>query len=116
MTLSLLLPLPAMMDNYRGSMRSQRYQHLCRPILAQLTVHICTILLPSKESIEYVYKTGQKVMDRTSTRLGKLLPGSPEDIRFCGSFGVSAEVAKTTWELMEEHGLHPPGSDFLYFL
>ncbi len=90
--------------------------HLRRPILAQLTVHICTILLPSKESIEYVYKTGQKVMGRTSTRLGKLLPGLPEDIQFRGLFGVSAEVAKTTWELMEEHGLRPPGSDFLYFL
>ena len=55
-------------------------------------------------------------MGRTSKRLGKLLPGSPEDIRFRGSFGVSAKVAKTTWELMEEHGLRPPGSDFLYFL
>ena len=89
---------------------------MCHPNLAQLTVHVYYNLLPTKESIEYLYKTGQKVMGRTSKRLGKLLPGSPEDIRFRGSFGVSAKVAKTTWELMEEHGLRPPGSDFLYFL
>jgi hypothetical protein len=31
-------------------------------------------------------------------------------------FGVSAELAKTTWELMENHGLHPSGIDFLHFL
>jgi hypothetical protein len=49
-------------------------------------------------------------------RLGKLLPGLPEDILFCGSFGVSAEIAKTIWEMMEEHGLRPPSSDFLHFL
>jgi hypothetical protein len=55
-------------------------------------------------------------MGCTSTRLGKLLPGLPKDIRFHGSFGVSAELAKTTWELMEEHGLRPPDSDFLHFL
>ncbi len=55
-------------------------------------------------------------MGRTSTRLGKLLPGLPEDIRFRGSFGVSAELAKTTWELMENHGLRPSGIDFLHFL
>jgi hypothetical protein len=55
-------------------------------------------------------------MGCTSTRLGKLLPGSPKDIRFCGLFGVSAKLAKTTWELMEEHELCIPGSDFLHFL
>ncbi len=55
-------------------------------------------------------------MDRTSTRLGKLLPGLPKDIRFCGLFGVSTELAKTIWKLMEYHGLHPSGIDFLHFL
>ncbi len=55
-------------------------------------------------------------MGCTSTRLGKLLPGSPEDIRFHGLFGVSAELAKTTWELMENHGLRHSGIDFLHFL
>jgi hypothetical protein len=55
-------------------------------------------------------------MGCTSTRLGKLLPGSPKDIRFHGLFGVSTELAKTTWELMENHGLCPSGIDFLHFL
>jgi hypothetical protein len=49
-------------------------------------------------------------------RLGKFLLGFPEDIHFCGLFGVSTELAKTTWELMEDHGLRPSGSDFLHFL
>jgi hypothetical protein len=55
-------------------------------------------------------------MGCTSTRLGKLHSGSPEDVRFRGLFGVSAELVKTIWELMEGHGLHPTGSDFLHFL
>jgi hypothetical protein len=67
-------------------------------------------------SIEYIYKTGQEVMGCTSTRLGKLLLGLPEDICFRGLFGVSAELTKTTWELMENHGLRPSGIDFLHFL
>jgi hypothetical protein len=54
-------------------------------------------------------------MGRTSTRLDKLLLGLPKDIRFCGSFGVSAELAKTTWELMEDHGLRPSGGEFCHF-
>ncbi len=49
-------------------------------------------------------------------RLGKLLLGWSKDICFRGLFGVSAELAKTSWELMEEHGLRPPGSDFLHFV
>jgi hypothetical protein len=105
-----------MMDNYRKHAKPAIPTFVsplsCSTHSAQLSI-ICS---QTKESIEYVYKTGQKVMGRTSKRLGKLLPGSPEDIRFHGSFGVSAEVAKTTWELMEEHGLRHPGSDFLYFL
>ncbi len=52
----------------------------------------------------------------TCTRLDKLLPGSPKDIRFCGSFGVSTELAKTTWEVMENPGLCPSGITFHHFL
>ncbi len=55
-------------------------------------------------------------MGRTGTRLGKLLPGLPKDIRFRGLFGVSAELAKTTWELMNNQGLRPSSIDFLHFL
>ncbi len=39
------------------------------------------------------YTTGQKVMGRANRRLGKLLPGYPEDLRFCGFFGMLAEVS-----------------------
>jgi hypothetical protein len=87
------------------------------PQSCDLTVHIVQYILlySNKASIEHIYKTGQEVMGCTSTRLGKLLPGSPEDIRFRGLFGVSAELAKITWELMENHGLHPSGIDFLHF-
>ena len=116
MTLSSLLPpLPATMDNYRKQHAKPAIPTFVSPQSCSThSAHVYYNLLP--KSIEYVYKTGQKVMGRTSIRLGKLLPGLPEDIRFRGSFGVSAKVAKTTWELMEEHGLRPPGSDFLYFL
>ena len=112
---SLLPPLPATMDNYRKQHAKPAIPTFVSPQSCSThSAHVNYNLLP--KSIEYVYKTGQKVMGRTSIRLGKLLPGSPEDIRFRGSFGVSAKVAKTTWELMEEHGLRPPGSDLLYFL
>jgi hypothetical protein len=42
-------------------------------------------------------------MGRANRRLGKLLPGLPEDLRFRGHFGVSAEVAVEVWEMMNEH-------------
>ncbi len=45
---------------------------------------------------------GQRVMGRTSHMLGTLLLGSPEDTRFRGYFGISAEVAVEAWEMMEE--------------
>ncbi len=39
------------------------------------------------------YTTGQKVMGQANQKLGKLLMGLPEDLRFCGFFGVLAEVS-----------------------
>ena len=89
MTLSLLLPpLPATMDNYRKQHAKPAIPKFVSPQSCSThSAHVYYNLLP--KSIEYVYKTGQKVMGRTSIRLGKLLPGSPEDIRFRGSFGVS---------------------------
>ncbi len=41
-------------------------------------------------------------MGQRSHRLGILLPGSSEDHRFHGYFGVSAEVAVEAWKMMEE--------------
>jgi hypothetical protein len=46
--------------------------------------------------------------------LGTLLPGSPEDKRFRGYFGVSAEVAVE--EMMEELDCLPPLPQFQLYL
>jgi hypothetical protein len=45
-----------------------------------------------------------------------LLPGSPEDLRFRGYFGVSAEVAVEVWCMMDEHNCLPDDSKFIHFL
>ena len=55
-------------------------------------------------------------MGRGNKRLGKLLLGSPEDLRFRGFFGVSAQVSVTAWNMMEEHSVLPKNSEFLHFL
>ena len=43
--------------------------------------------------INNAYVHGLKVMGWENQRLVKLLVGLPEDLRFCVSFGVSADVA-----------------------
>jgi hypothetical protein len=55
-------------------------------------------------------------MGRASHALGVLSSGSPEDMRFWGTFGVSAEVAIKAWGMMEEHGLLPPNPQFCHYL
>jgi hypothetical protein len=45
-----------------------------------------------------------------------LLPGSPEDKRFCGYFGVSAKVAVEAWEMMEELDCLPLLPQFQHYL
>ena len=59
-------------------------------------------------TVEEAYVAGQKVMGRANQRLGKLLSGSPEDLRFRAFFGVSAQVAVTAWSMMEVHMFSPP--------
>ena len=66
-------------------------------------------------TVEKAYVAGQKVMGRANRRLGKLLPGSPEDLRFCGFFGVSAQVAVTAWDMLENHSVLPPNPKFVHF-
>jgi hypothetical protein len=66
--------------------------------------------------VNEAYRKGQKVMGQASRRLGKLLPGLPEDLCFCGYFGVSVEVAMEAWEMMEKHNCLPPVPNFLHFL
>ena len=48
--------------------------------------------------------------------LGKLLVVSPEDLRFCVSFGVSAEVAVEAWAMMADHNCLPPIPKFSHYL
>ena len=67
-------------------------------------------------SVNEAYREGQKVMGRANRRLGKLLPGLPEDLHFHGYFGVSAEVAVEAWEMMDKHNCLPSVPKFLHFL
>jgi hypothetical protein len=67
-------------------------------------------------TVKQAYVTGQKVMGRANRRLGKLLSGSPEDLRFRAFFGVSAQVAVTAWSMMEVHSVLPPNPKFDHFL
>jgi hypothetical protein len=55
-------------------------------------------------------------MGWTGHMLGTLLLGSPEDTRFCGYFGTSAEVAVEAWEMMEELDCLPPSPQFENYL
>jgi hypothetical protein len=67
-------------------------------------------------TINEAYLIGQRVMGREARRLGKLLPGSSEDLRFHGFFGVLAEVAVEAWQLMDGHNFLPPDPQFLHYL
>ena len=69
-----------------------------------------------KISVEDAYREGQMVMGRSGNTLGTLLPGSPEDKRFRGYFGVSAEVVVEAWEMMEELDCLPPSPEFRHYL
>ena len=71
---------------------------------------------PRKVSVDDAYRLGQSVMGRVGYRLGVIHPGSPEDKRFRGYFGVSAEVAVEAWEMMEEHDYLPPSPEFRHYL
>ncbi len=62
------------------------------------------------------YTTGQKGMGRANRRLGKLLPGLPEDLHFRGLFDVLAEVSVTAWDTMDNHSVLPPTPKLLHFL
>jgi hypothetical protein len=65
--------------------------------------------------VNNAFRKGQKVMGQANRRLGKLLPGFPEDLRFCGYFGLSAAVAVEAWEMMDKHNCLPPDPKFVHF-
>ena len=109
-----------------GGEALRRCNHCChcrRPrtlpghlILSQFL--LCPVLFCTRKQVTVAnaYATGQKVMGRANLRLGKLLPGSPEDLRFRAFFGVSAQVSVTAWDMMENHSVLPPTPEFLHFL
>ena len=66
--------------------------------------------------MDELYREGQQIMGRAAHRLGILRPGSPEDGRFRGYFGVSAEVALEAWDLMEEIDCLPPSPQLKHYL
>ncbi len=67
-------------------------------------------------AVTNAYTTGQKLMGLANQRLGKLLLGLPEDLRFCGCFGMLAEVSVAAWDsMMENHSVLPPTPKFLHF-
>jgi hypothetical protein len=74
-----------------------------------LTVLLCCMFFCNHKQVTVndAYTTGQKVMGWANQRLGKLLPGSAEDLRFCGFFGVSAEVSVVAWDMIENHSVPP---------
>ena len=67
-------------------------------------------------TVNDAYREGQVVMGRADKRLGKLLPGSPKDLRFRGYFGISAEVAVMAWDMMDKHDCLPFEPIFLHLL
>ena len=77
--------------------------HLTLLLVACCSLHQIIVFFIFLVSVNDAYHKGQKVMGRANRRLGKLLPGLPEDLRFRGHFGVSAEVAVEAWEMMNEH-------------
>jgi hypothetical protein len=70
----------------------------------------------AKILVEEAFVIGQHVMGWVARWLGKLLVGSPKDLRFHKNFGVSLEVAVEAWQLMEDHNCLPPNPEFLHYL
>jgi hypothetical protein len=81
-----------------------------RLIGTRLTTHIVSFVcfVFAKILVKEVYHFSQIVMGRAERKLGKLVTGSPEDLRFRGFFGVSAEVAVEAWEMMDKQKCLPP--------
>jgi hypothetical protein len=84
--------------------------------LSQFLISPMLFCTRKQVAVADAYTTRQKVMGRANQRLGKLLPGLPEDLRFCGFFCVLSEVSVTAWDMMENHSVLPPTSKFLHFL
>ena len=88
---------------------SQRY---CVVAASQLSIPISIRNGHPQSTVE-----GHKVMGKLNpNHLGTLLPGSPENRRFCGLFGVSAQAVVDAWRWMDVHGLLPNNPQLCHFL
>ena len=70
----------------------------------------------TKISVEDAYCFGQIILGRADRRLGKLVTGSPEDLRFREFFGVLTEVVVEAWEMKDEQKCLPSDPLFLQYL
>ena len=68
-------------------------------------------------AVEDAYHEGLMVLGRSNShKMGTLLPGSPEDMPFRGTFGVSADVATKAWIMMEELNFLPDRPQLCHYL
>lgn len=65
---------------------------------------------------EEMYREGMHVLGRSGHQLGILYSGSPEDNRFRGIFGASAEVIAKAWRMMRQYDLLPPEPQYKHYL
>jgi hypothetical protein len=66
-------------------------------------------------TVNNAYVHGQKVMGRANQRLGKLLVGSPKDLRFVGSL-VYLQRSQRRLGRLADHSCLPPNPEFLHYL
>jgi hypothetical protein len=62
---------------------------------------------------EDFFHEGQKLIGQS--KLGILLPGSTEDVCFCGMFGVSAQVTDNAYKMMGTNNFLPMDPSITHF-
>ena len=80
----------------------------------QIVSYACSFA--TKILVEDVYRFEKIIMGRADRRLGKLVTGLLEDLRFRDFFGVLTEVAVEAWEIMGEQKCLPSDPLFLCYL
>ena len=64
------------------ALESDLCRHICRILSYSSLLFHMFLYTQNQATVDEAYVTGQKVMGRANQRLGKLLSGSPEDLRF----------------------------------
>jgi hypothetical protein len=68
----------------------------------------CFALLKMAASTRDFYIAGNQLVGRSGKRLGNLLPGGPEDLRFRSHFGGPVALASRAWSKMIVSAILPP--------